>query len=275
MTRMYAPLLAASLLAAQPASAQEPKVHEESALAKLTQNPGAPLASVPFQYNFNGNVSPGDRTQLVLNVQPVLPVMFTEHISLVTRWIVPVLAQPESAPTGTTWGIGDINPELFLAGSWDNGLTLGAGVAMLLPTATDARLGSGKLGIGPALVGVVTKEAIVAGGLVTFVPSVAGDATRPPVRLLTVQPFVNLNLPKGTYLVMAPLMTFEFEGDEWTVPIGGGFGKIFMFGKTPTNASVQAYWNAAAPDGGPEWQFRLTLQFLFPQPGEIISPAKT
>jgi hypothetical protein len=49
------------------------------------------------------------------------------------------------------------------------------------------------------------------------------------------------------------------------VPFGGGIGKIFRIGKQPVNAQVQAFYNVAKPDKGPDWTLRLQLQFLFPK----------
>jgi hypothetical protein len=43
------------------------------ALRNAAQNPVASLISVPLQENFNFNTGPADRTQNVLNIQPVVP----------------------------------------------------------------------------------------------------------------------------------------------------------------------------------------------------------
>lgn len=246
-------------------SAEGP-AHDKGDLARQTQNPGAALLSVPFQLNFNGDIGPDDRTQTLLNIQPVLPVEFSEHYSLITRWILPLMAQPDvTDATETTWGVGDLNPQLFLAANYAP-WTLGLGVSMILPTATTASLGQGKLSVGPAVLAVFSEGDWVVGALATFAASVAGNPDREDVRLTTVQPFINFNLPDGAYLVTAPLLTHEAETDQTTVPLGGGVGKLFVLGKTPVNFNVQAYGNVEHPDGGPTWQMRMVAQFLFPQP---------
>ncbi|MFZ0712143.1 MAG: hypothetical protein WAM53_19030, partial [Terrimicrobiaceae bacterium] len=51
----------------------------------------------------------------------------------------------------------------------------------------------------------------------------------------------------------------------WTVPLGGGFGKIIHLGKIPVNLSAQVFVNAASPEFGSDWSFRLQCQFLFPR----------
>ena len=48
------------------------------ALRKAAQNPVASLISVPVQDNFNGGIEPGNRTQNVLNIQPVIPLKVSE-----------------------------------------------------------------------------------------------------------------------------------------------------------------------------------------------------
>ncbi|MBV8275599.1 MAG: hypothetical protein JO170_10140 [Verrucomicrobia bacterium] len=39
-------------------------------------------------------------------------------------------------------------------------------------------------------------------------------------------------------------------GNRWTLPIGGGFGKIVKFGKLPVNFQLQAYDNVVTPQRG-------------------------
>src|SRR5271154_4507020 len=63
------------------------------ALRKAAQNPVASLISVPIQDNFNFNIGPADRTQNVLNIQPVIPVSLTKNWNLVVRWITPIVYQ--------------------------------------------------------------------------------------------------------------------------------------------------------------------------------------
>src|SRR5215472_11656839 len=64
------------------------------ALQKATQNPVANLISVPLQNNTNFDIGPFDRTQNVLNIQPVIPVGINEKWNLIIRWITPVIWQP-------------------------------------------------------------------------------------------------------------------------------------------------------------------------------------
>jgi hypothetical protein len=62
----------------------------------------ASLISVPVQENFNFNISPDDRTQNVLNIQPVIPVRIGKDWNLITRAITPIVYQPlpSTEPSG-------------------------------------------------------------------------------------------------------------------------------------------------------------------------------
>ena len=50
---------------------------------------------------------------------------------------------------------------------------------------------------------------------------------------------------------------------EVTVPLGGGVGKIFHFGKLPVDTQLSAYHNVVRPDNGPNWQIRFQVQLMF------------
>ena len=56
----------------QVATEETPAAAQNSdALRKAAQNPVASLISVPIQENWNFNIGPNDRTQNILDVQPV------------------------------------------------------------------------------------------------------------------------------------------------------------------------------------------------------------
>ena len=63
---------------------------------------------MPFQNNTNFNFGPEEKTQNILNIQPVIPVSINEDWNVITRTILPVISQPELAPNvGSQQGIGD------------------------------------------------------------------------------------------------------------------------------------------------------------------------
>jgi len=237
-------------------------------LAKKTQNPVSDLISVPFQNNTSFGIGYYDRTQNVLNIQPVIP-LSAGSVNIITRAITPIIYQPDAmAADGGTFGLGDINATFFISPAKPSKFIWGAGPAIVIPTATDRALGTGKLGLGPSFVGLTTSGPWVVGGLVSNVWSVAGDADRSDLNQFLFQYFINYNLPGGWYISSAPILTSNWEaedGSKWVVPFGGGMGKIFRVGRQPMNAGAQVFYNVEKPEGGPDWGLRLQLQLLFPK----------
>ena len=137
----------------------------------------------------------------------------------------------------------------------------------LIPTSTDDALGVGEWGAGLSAVFLGMPGNWVVGSLFSNVWSFTNEEDR-RVNLFTWQYFINYNFPNGAYLTSQPIITANWEaesGDEWTVPFGGGVGKVTKFGKQPVNLSAQAYYNVEKPQFGADWQLRLQMQFLFPK----------
>jgi hypothetical protein len=267
--------LVAAALVANPAAAQEPAKPpaagaDAQALAKEAQNPIADLISVPFQNNSNFNYGPRERTQNILNLQPVIPFKLTEDWNLITRTVVPFVHQPSLAKGDTSDnGLGDVNPSLFFATSVAKNLLVGFGPTFTLPTSSQDSLGARKWSAGPAAVVVWTPGKWVVGGLVNNQWSFAGDSSERSVDAMLVQPFVNYNIADGWYLTSSPVVTADWNAkeskDTWTVPVGGGVGRLFKLGKLPINTQVQAFDNIETPEFGADWTLRLQMQFLFPK----------
>jgi hypothetical protein len=60
---------------------------------------------------------------------------------------------------------------------------------------------------------------------------------------------------------------WEADNDNrWTVPLGGGFGRLFRIGQLPVNTQLQAFYNVEKPEVlGPDWTLRFQIQFLLPK----------
>lgn len=262
---MLTTLVSTSLLA--PAGVRGDDTEE---LAKKTQNPVSDLISVPFQNNTNFGMGPHDDTQNVLNIQPVIPIRITEQVMVINRTIVPLVWQPDiRTGTGGDFGLSDINHTSFFSPAKPGKLIWGVGPVIQLPTSVNDRLGPGKLGLGPAAVGLTVHGPWVIGALANHIWSLAGDSDTPYVNLTTAQPFINYNFGKsGFSLVSAPIVTANWHanGDDiWNVPIGGGVGQVVKVGAQAFSLGLQGYWNAARPDAGASTTLRLVVAMLFPK----------
>ena len=248
----------------------EPGENEKAELARASQNPVASLISLPFQNNTNFGYGPGDDTQNVLNIQPVIPFDLSGNWNLITRTIAPVIYQPEvEEGQGDEFGLGDINFTAFFSPKKPyKGVIWGAGPIFVFPTASDEKLGTEKWSAGPSAVALTIQGPWLYGALINNVWSFAGDDDRENVNAMLIQPFVNYNLPEGWYLTSSPIITANWEADSdntWLVPVGGGVGKIFRIGNQPMNALIQAFYNVEKPAVVGDWTLRFQLQFLFPK----------
>ena len=249
------------------AAPEEAPASEDASLAQKSQNPIGDLISLPLQNNFMFNEDSGDLLWN-LNIQPVIPISLNDDLNLITRTILPVFAMENSIPGFDSGGIGDLNITAFVSPKADSGFIWGVGPVFSFPTATEDIFGTGKWSMGPSFVGLYIDGPWVAGGLVNNLWSVGGESDRENVNSLLVQPFVNYNFDSGWYAVTAPIITSDWNSDSddrWTIPLGGGLGKVFRIGNQPINASLQGYYNVERPDGGPEWSIRFQVQFLFPK----------
>ncbi len=236
-------------------------------LQKQSQNPIADLVSVPFQSNTNFNAGPFDRTQEILNIQPVVPMHLNDEWNVISRTIIPVVSQPDPRIDSSSAGIGDITQSLFLSPSNPGKLIWGVGPVFTVPSASDPILGTGKVLFGPTAVFLMTPGHWVLGVLLNNQWSVGGNPLRPAVNTGLAQPFINYNMEKGWYLTTSPIITANWlaaPGEKWTVPVGGGFGRVFRVGDQPVNAQIAAYYNAIRPTGASDWQLRTTVALLFP-----------
>jgi len=257
---------------------------DAAALAKAAQNPLASVISTPIQWNSNFGMGEEDRTQNVILFQPVLPFSLGSKLTLITRHILPIINQPALDGDGPAFGpipmppgrppeefdratgLGDYSGTFWLSPAGSGDLTWGLGATLLIPTATKPAFGAGKWGAGPSGVLVWMPGSWVTALIVSNTWSFAGNDERDDVNQLYAQMVANLNVGNGWYLTSAPVITANWEvesDDRWTVPIGGGGGRIFKIGSLPNDVRVQAFGYLAKPENGPAWSLQLQWKLMF------------
>jgi hypothetical protein len=236
-------------------------------LAQKAANPIANMISVPFQNNTDFGLGPYDRARNVLNIQPVVPLA---EGKIITRTVVPFAWLPDltTESESSSSGIGDIVFTAFYVPG--GGETMwGLGPVVEFPTGGASR-GSEKWSVGPSFVALKVNGPWTLGVLANNVWSVAGEADRSSVNRGLLQYFIVRQIGGGWYINSAPVNTVNWEaasGEKWTVPLGGGGGKLLFLGRLPVNLQSQAYFNVVKPDMGPDWQLRFQAQVLLPTPG--------
>ena len=162
-------------------------------------------------------------------------------------------------------GLGDTLINLFVSPRKAKKVIWGAGPAILLPTRTNAALGSDRLSLGPAGLLFYAKGAWSVGLVAQNGWSLGGTGIN-KVNAFGAQYLINYNLRKAWYLYSNSTISSNWAADRnnrWTVPVGGGVGRIFMAGKLPLSASLQMFANVVTPaahqPGGPNFQFAFLL----------------
>lgn len=238
-------------------------------LAKKLANPIASLVSVPFQYNADFGVGPEDGTRQILNIQPVIPTTIGDDWNLITRVVVPLVAQDDVfGDSGSQSGLGDILPTVFFSPKTPTaaGLVWGVGPVFLLPTATDDRLGGEKWGAGPSVVLVEqTRTGWTVGVLANHVWSVAGDDDRADISSTFLQPFVSKSLGRGQTLSLNTESSYDWETRTWNVPVNLSYSRVLQLGEQLVSVSGGIRVYGATPGAGPDWGLRISLTLLFPK----------
>ena len=232
-------------------------------------NPVSKMIKVPIQNNFDFGVGPNKVTRYTLDIEPIVPFTLNEDWNLITRTIIPIISQPSAGPgLASMAGLGDINPSIFLSPAAKGRHQFwGIGPTFTFPTGTSPQLTSGQWSLGPSAVYLATPGPWMIGVVANQQWSVGGWSNR-NVNSTYIQPMVIYHLPKGWYLASVPVITADWEadsGNRWTVPVGGGAGKIVKLGKLPLNLQLQAFYNVERPHDGPDWELRFQILFLFPK----------
>lgn len=242
-------------------------------LAKQLANPVASLISVPVKLEYDSNIGPvegGDRW--VLKIQPVIPFALNDEWNVISRTIVPYISQSEIFPgAGDQSGFGDIVQSFFFSPKpvpvGDSAsLVWAVGPVFLLPTGTDPLLTAGKWGAGPTGLLMYLSGPITAGVLANHIWSFAGDDARADVSTTFLQPFLSYTTPDAWTYSANTEMTYNWETEEWSIPLNFSVSKLVTLGKQPVSiGGTVRYW-AESPTSGPEgFGGSLNVTFLFPK----------
>jgi len=181
------------------------------------------------------------------------------------RYTLPIVTTPDGLG-GSVSGLGDLNIfDLFPFLLKKARVELAIGPQLTIPTATNDNTGTGKWQGGFAFVAAAPRSFGVAGALVTWQHSFAGDDNRDTQHNLGVQPLFNYNLPQSWYFRSSATWNFSFAQDTWVIPIGAGLGKVWLRpGGTTINAFAEPQFTVAHHGAGqPKFQVFMGVNLQF------------
>lgn len=235
-------------------------------LAQQLSNPVASLISVPFQFNYDTGFGSTDADRFLLNVQPVIPFQLNENWNLISRTIVPISKTDALVRGGdSVTGIGDVVQSFFFSpiepvGGW----ILGAGPVVLVPIGKD-ELSGNQWGAGPTAVALKQQGGFTYGGLFNHIWGFDTPSDRSKVNNTFLQPFVSYTTPDAWTFAVNTESTYNWETEDWTVPVNFLVSKLVHFGEQPVSLQVGYKHYVEAPDSGPDWGLRFGVTFLFPK----------
>jgi len=268
-----APLIVLAALFAmavhQPAAlAQNSDRPEKSAdeVARELANPNTSLASLTFKNQlrwYTGDLPDADdQFSYTLLFQPVFPFTLEPTSSggsanIFFRPAFPIVFDQPTFDAGKgnfdgVTALGDIGFDLGYGVTEKSGLLWAFGMVGTVPTATNDDIAGDQLRLGP--------EALFAKfedwGLYGIFPShqwdVAGDNYDYSTSQL--QAFLTF-LPGGGWSVgSTPIMNYDWEAEEWTIPLNLTISKTTKIGTMPLKLALEVNYYVEQPDVfGPQW----------------------
>ena len=184
-------------------------------------------------------------------------------------WNLLVRSSSRTSVSHSSALLGKSNDQLMTLFSPSSSKTLswGAGSVFLRSTDENSILNNEAWGAGPTAAFVMRPGNWVLGSTVSNVWSFS-DNQQDKLNQFSWQYLVNYKMQKGWYLTSAPTIRANWNADhgsQWTIPLGGGLGKVFRLGKQRFDGNVSAYYNVAKPDDVDDWQLRMQFRYLFPE----------
>jgi len=242
-------------------------------LAQKLANPVASLISLPMQMTYSDGYGPkGDGSQLLLNVQPVIPFTLNEDWNLISRTILPVIRREKIDPRhDVQGGIGDVVQSVFFSPSKPvNGWILGAGPVFLLPTGTND-LSAKKWGAGPTVVALKQMELwgghLTYGGLANHIWSTGGsDEVTDNISRTFINPFFNFTNSNALSFILMSEATYDWDLEEWDVPVFLECIKLGSIGNQKVSYGGGVFYNFdRMGEGADDFGFRFVFTMLFPK----------
>ena len=253
------------LLISTSGKAQE-KAKSAEDVARELANPNTPLATLNFKLQFRGfegslsGANSQNGTTLVF--QPSLPFPLDNGDLLLWRPAIPfIIDQPVFNGTGFDGesGIGDIVFDLAYAPKNESVGRIAYGIIASLPTATNDALGTDRFTLGPEyLIGKLTPTYVI-GAFPNHRWDIGGSGNK-SINLTSVQLFGTI-LPGGGWSYGTnPILTYDWETDQATIPVNFNFGKTVIRGSTPWKLSMEFnYYIEQADAFGPEWMIGFNI----------------
>jgi hypothetical protein len=290
------------------ASGADPSSAEMDKIAEALANPLSYLWILFMQNDtiwYDGDLADAlgedAKVQNTFFLNPVLSFQLTETWKAIIRPVIPINSfetvgnvDISTTTPGTVTGVdferetglGDIVLWTAFSNQYKPPFVWGFGPTIMLNTATDNQLGTGKFSAGPmGLAFSITKKWIL-GTVAQHWWSFAGEddlsvntsagpvrVDRPDVNLTDIQPVIRYRLSALTNIGFAPNWRYNWETDQLNLPIGIGGDTLIKMGPLPVKIGLELYYYVERDDAfGPKWQIRFLFVPVIPSPDWARNP---
>ena len=260
-------------------------------LSKELSNPLAQIWNISVMYNYQtikGDMVDGKDHMNVGVFQPVLPIPMGDEYTFFARPVIPFIEGPTgvgvtggtpSNPVGhgtnRSFDIGDMMLPIGMGVVKKEGWSWGGGVTFILPTSQNDLLGSHQWQAGPTALALWANKDWTIGTHMQhwwgFAKASGFDEYETKYANHTdIQYFVIKNLPNAWQVRMSPHATVDWNapsGEQWTVPIGLGIGKMIKIGPMPVMLMAEYQKSIIKPDSvGNDSTIMLQVNFIIKNP---------
>ncbi len=250
-------------------NAQEKQEDEKAVAAANATNPLAFVTKLQVQPNYIFKDSDATQINLTLRIMqptatiglPFIKSKNPEKVYTIYRLETPIIGQtfPETPQLDAT-GISDLVLLDIVAFKQNWGL-LGIGTGLIMPTASSYYLGTGKwsTGISGVLFNTKTKG-LQFGALFQQYWSFAGDDSREDKNFMLFQPILNKVIAKGWVASFSPIMNFDWNNNDFTIPLSIGITRAFA---KNLSMNFTPEYVVSGPTKG-DFTLRLQINTMFP-----------
>jgi hypothetical protein len=238
-------------------------------MAAQLANPNSPVGNLTFKNKFTwfeGDLPDADNQSMyTLLFQPTLPFVLGSGSKFIWRPAFPLLFDKpvfnsSTASFGGESGLGDIGFDLiYVPKIKRKDILFGYGLITTLPTGTDSSLTTGQWALGPELIiGKLDPKYTLA-----FFPKHQWDVagwTDTAINVTSLQPIFTY-LPGGGWNIgTAPNIAYNWENEQWTVPLHLTVGKTVVISGRPWKFAVELdYYVEKSDTFGPEWMLSFNI----------------
>lgn len=108
-------------------------------------------------------------------------------------------------------------------------------------------------------------QRLIFGALANHIWSVNAPDDRDQVNSTFVQPFLTYTTPNAWTFALNSESTYDWNAEQWTVPINASVSKLVKFGDQPVSLQLGGHQYVEGPEGQPDWGLRFGVTFLFPK----------